>query len=299
MSYCYQAFGLNINSEFEIPLLTPGGDGTDLKIVLGDNTNFSEAPLFINPDYKIGRREFLFNVPGIGSFFIKGGNCIIVDLKTRDSLNKAFVYILGTAMGAVLYQRGDICLHGSVINMGDKAVLLTGDSGAGKSTISSILCSKGYPFLTDDLTLIRNVNGKVWAFPSYAQKKLWLDTIKDLDFNLEDKEHYQILDRQGKYSICYAGNFWNFPLELSYIFNISLANIDTVKLDRVTGIQKMNILTHNTYRSFLIKYFGMTAKYFELCSLITDQVLIYNIKRPHGLATQNEIAGLIIKLTGD
>jgi len=295
MNYFYQAFGLNISSEFEIPLLTAGGDGSDLVIQLGQVSKCAGEILFENEEYQIGLQEFLLRVPGIGSFLVVSGNRIIVNPESTDRLNDIYIYILGTCLGALLYQRGDICLHGSLVKVGAKAVLLTGESGTGKSTISSVLCSKGYPFLTDDIALVRNIAGRVLVYPSYPQKKLWNDAIQHLGLLADGKKRYKILETEEKYSICYLEYFWNQPLELAHIYNFIIADTDTVQISDVSGIRKMNVLTENTYRSFLIKYFGLMNKYFDLCSLIIDKVKMHDIQRPLGLMTQHEIADLIIE----
>ena len=198
-------------------------------------------------------------------------------------------------MGSILYQRGDICLHGSVVKIGEKAVLLTGDSGAGKSTVSSVLCGRGYPFLADDVAVVRKMEGRVFVYPSYPQKKLWSDAIQSLNVLVEDKTRFKIQENEEKYALCFAEYFWDSRLELSYLYNLVTDEINSVQISQVSGIRRMNVLTQNTYRPFLIKYFGLMEKYFDLCTTVSDRVIMYDIRRPRGLKTQHHIAELIIE----
>src|SRR5439155_24208272 len=60
--------------------------------------------------------------------------CVWPDTLT---LEDAVVYLLGPVLGFVLRLRGITCLHASAISVGDRAVVLLGPAGAGKSTTAA------------------------------------------------------------------------------------------------------------------------------------------------------------------
>jgi hypothetical protein len=55
-------------------------------------------------------------------------------------------------------------LHGSAVTIGDRALLILGHSGAGKSTIAAGLRDRGFGFVTDDACAI-DASGLLWPGP--------------------------------------------------------------------------------------------------------------------------------------
>lgn len=298
MTHCYQAFGLNLRSSFEIPLLPQGGDGLDVGIELTSECSLQEEVLFSNGEYMIGAQELRLNVADTADFLVSGGTRILVCPLDRGRFEDIYVYILGSCLGAILNQRGQVCLHGSAVKAGSKAVLLAGESGAGKSTLSSLLCERGYPFLTDDVARMENRGSGIWVHPSYPQKRLWEDALQELRLDDPARRKYRITEKEDKYSIDCGDFFWNSPLELSAIVDLAVSDTDQVIITPLKGIAKMNALTDNTYRPFLLKYFGLTARYFDMCSYIIDHIPIVRIERPRGRLTTEEVADLFLRYAG-
>ena len=53
-----------------------------------------------------------------------------------------------------MIQRDIVAIHGGTIVIDNKAIILTGNRGAGKSTLTTGLRLKGYPFISDDVAAI-------------------------------------------------------------------------------------------------------------------------------------------------
>jgi hypothetical protein len=67
----------------------------------------------------------------------------------------------------LLGKRGDLILHASCVSVDGVALLFLGHSGAGKSTIASLLESEGATVLSDDRTIVTFVDGaaEAWGTP--------------------------------------------------------------------------------------------------------------------------------------
>jgi serine kinase of HPr protein (carbohydrate metabolism regulator) len=79
-------------------------------------------------------------------------------------------------------------LHASAIAVGGRGVLLSGPSGAGKSDLALRLIDRGAQLISDDVTLVRRVDGSLRASPPERIKgKLEVRSlgIFDLDY-IED-----------------------------------------------------------------------------------------------------------------
>ena len=62
------------------------------------------------------------------------------------------IYVMCSCLGFIMLQRNMVAIHGGgVIEMDNKAVIFTGDRGAGKSTLTTALRRKGYKFISDDV----------------------------------------------------------------------------------------------------------------------------------------------------
>jgi hypothetical protein len=67
------------------------------------------------PTWEIGGEAFLLRVPRLARFLITAGRQIEVDLEFGTEERDATGFILGTAFGILLHQRGALVLHGSAV----------------------------------------------------------------------------------------------------------------------------------------------------------------------------------------
>jgi hypothetical protein len=97
--------------------------------------------------------SFRLQVHNVADFLIEHGNRITVvpfsgaDIQ-RDRLR---LFLLGPAIGALLYQRGYALMHGNVVDVSGKRIALLGDPGVGKSTLAAALCLRGAELVADDV----------------------------------------------------------------------------------------------------------------------------------------------------
>ena len=91
-------------------------------------------------------------------------------------------FVLGSAFGILLHQRGALVLHGAAVAKDGRALAICGASGAGKSTLAAALCRRGCTLVTDDICVVgENVNQRPIVFPDGRQLKLWKESIDQLD----------------------------------------------------------------------------------------------------------------------
>ena len=76
-------------------------------------------------------------------------------------------YIVDHAIPNGLTYGGDMIIHAAGLERNGKAVVLLGDSGRGKSTLSLNLASAGWNLLGDDSIRLELRGDRLWAWPSY------------------------------------------------------------------------------------------------------------------------------------
>lgn len=100
-------------------------------------------------------------LPDIGQFHIRNGQTIEVQHPSTVSDELLGLYLLGSAMGCILHQRGLIPLHISTVLINGQAWGFTAPSGTGKSTLGARLHHfAGCPMVSDDVAALYKIDGQ-------------------------------------------------------------------------------------------------------------------------------------------
>ena len=173
----YRAFNLNIFSELALPGQLEGNETPqtiDINIRFGAvSPTGINAPLTHSYCFQTNKKTFWLNVPKIARFLVENGNTITIDPAPeldKTQWNRLSLWVLESCFSTLLMQRGLFLLHANAIDIGDSVILLAGERGAGKSTLSMGLLQQGSSLLTDDLCVI-NKQGVI--LPGFANVKLW------------------------------------------------------------------------------------------------------------------------------
>ncbi|MEG0712731.1 MAG: hypothetical protein RR448_10900, partial [Niameybacter sp.] len=122
----------------------------------------------------------------------------------------------------------------------DKAVIITGDRGAGKSTLTTALRQKGYKFLADDVaaTLIEEVPKIQCGFP---YQKLCEDAMDAMGY---DKGRYTSFEGDGKvkYIIPAFNDFEEEDKPLEAICEIVAGDVQQVEIEVIKGQEKLRYI---------------------------------------------------------
>jgi hypothetical protein len=294
-SFTYKAFGLIICSDFECPELIISSGTPDVLIKFGTTPQSLKNPLFTGVRFQTSGQEFLLTVDSIARYYIQNGNSITIEVFPDSEMSEVRLFLLGSALGAVIHQRGLLPFHGSSVKLGDSAIILSGLSGAGKSTLAAAFRQKGYHILSDDISVISfSPEGLTLVHPGYPQMKLWTDSIQKLG---DDPSKYsQIRKRIEKHSIPIESSFWNQPLPLSRIFIINSSNLGELKVELIKGVEKISLLKTHTYRFNFVSGQQMHAKHFKSFEMLAKNVDVFRLTRPSGKFIFDELINLILDI---
>ncbi len=296
----YHAFGLIIESDIPMEeLLLTEVDISDVKINKGRVPDELEDALVNTETFKVSKNEYLASIKEVGKFYVAKGNYILYEPMDGLDIEKIKLYLLGSCMGAVLYQRGILPLHGSCIKTADSAVIITGISGAGKSTIAAALRQKGCLSLSDDVVAVNFIDNTLWAIPSYPGIKLWEDALIRMNIVSDKKSLGRIKDEYEKYALKNVNEFYNHPKEISHIIEIIPIEQTQVVVEEVVGAKKLEIVINNMFKGLIAEAMGLRSWYYKQCVTIAACTNIYCIRRPKNMPKEQEIAEIILRLTGD
>ena len=199
----YTAFGLAITSDVVLPELVkhpaPQDAAEKVKIAGSNRTSWPKLKISEHSTaiVQMSDDDWRLSLEGIGWFRVSQGQSIEWE-RWDDSVSDRDLrtFLVSTALGALMIQRGNLMLHATTIVKEGKAVLLLGEPACGKSTLAFCLQENGWKLLSSEITYVDS-NGMVW--PGVQQIKLWLDALMELDLN----KHNLPLVRRGlkRYSL--------------------------------------------------------------------------------------------------
>ena len=293
----YRVYGLNVASEITMPELPAAeqgeGCGIDAFIAYGKVSGDIEDGVVVDPCLKLSKREFYLHIKGTARFYVADGCVIVVQPEGRGDEEEIKVFLLGSCLGMLLYQRNIVAMHGGAVVIDGQGIIITGHTGAGKSTLISALREKGHKFLADDVcALTRDDGSNIMIHPSYPQAKLCRDAMERMGY---DTENYQRTDPyRDKYIVPLDRFFSGKEVVLRGIYEIRKVFNQKTEINEVLGAEKLKLILRNVYRMEIIHYLGISGSYFKKCLEIAGSVPVYSISRPEGKITVEEQVGLIM-----
>ncbi len=293
----YKAFGLVIESEIVFHELIPyDGEKSDIIIINGKVPEALEDIVVEASNIKICKDKYWLDIENVARYYVEKGELIIMEPYKNACFEEIKLYVLGSCIGAALYQRRMLPLHGSFINVEGKGLLLTGESGVGKSTIAAVMLKKGFKMLTDDVAavVLHGLKGPT-VYPGYPSQKLWEDAIERIGIVEEKKVLNRVNKDLNKYSVMRDKYFDNNPIPIKVIIEITSAIGENIKIEEITGAGKLEVVLKNTYRKILIEAMDLREWYFNQCVNISEKIVVYRVTRPLNKHLENEIASLIME----
>lgn len=297
----YQAFKLNFITPFQCPQLLEMNEADEdlpkVTVSYGAVPENLENPLNSAPVYEATNTEFLMRVEGIGRYLIRNGDEIIIDPHPDATEVGLRLFLFGSAMGALLNQRGYYVLHASSIATEKGAVLFTGHSGAGKSTTVQAFIDHGYKKLSDDTVALYydEVSQKVMVLPSFPNTKLWQKSAQMLGKETEGRA--RVNTGLEKFNFSTKENFINEPMVLHAIYQLLPTNECTeLMFDEPSMMEKFKLLFNNTYRRRYAEKLSCKENHFRISTATAKQARIKRLKRPEH---QNTIEALVNALEKD
>ncbi len=199
----YTLFGWRVQSALPLPELRPwrGDDrAPDLSIAVGAVPPLDPDLPSLVPGVHVNPHGLRVAIPEVATYWMEEGrHVIIAPLLPRDS-HMIRVFLLGTVLAILCFQRGLVPLHASAVDIDGRALLISGASGAGKSTLAAAFSARGYRLLSDDLCALQLVEGQpLRILSAFPRVKLWDDSARqlqvptgDLDRTREGLEKYNL-----------------------------------------------------------------------------------------------------------
>lgn len=283
MSFSYWAFGLNIQSDIEFPeFVNAEFELADLVISHQEvPKKLKSKPLIEQNHVAINDDEYYLEVENVAKYYAYQGKIIDVDINPRADSRTIRIYLLATVMAAVLHQRNCIPLHASAIKWKSGLVVITGESGAGKSTTVSGLVKSGYSIFSDDVIVLKQEKNKeVQARASYPMIKLWDDAIEKLQSELFKRRDFVVKPGYEKFGFFFHERFDVNPYHIKLIVVLKIKEIDHIEYKELQGGDAFKEFMAQSYRPGLLHSNSLRAlNYAMLVSILKNAKLVL-VHRP-------------------
>jgi len=279
----YSAYGLLFESDIELPEFTASQDSRptpDVRVLLAPVPERLENPAGTGVLFEATEGEFLLRLPDVAAYLVRGGNEILVQPQPDAIDSEVRVFMLGSAIGALLHQREKLVLHAAALGTEQGAVLFAGVSGAGKSTLLSEFLSRGYSMMVDDVCSIElDSAGDPLVMPGYPRTRLWADAAARLDVDTTDLTR----TRQSleKYERQLPDRFWNDPLPIRKIYILKSHNHDEIKITEPPLVRRFNVIKNNTYRRTFLNGLAMQESHFAITARVATTAPVGVVSRPN------------------
>jgi hypothetical protein len=237
------------------------------------------APIYSTPRIQINETDFAMTIDGVATYRVKDGQKIWVSPHPGADTASVQLFLNGSVFGALLHQQGAIPFHGCSFEYEGKGIIICGNSGVGKSSVTAAFCQKGAHFINDDITPVCLEKGVAKIVPINTKIKLWDDSLKKLE--IEDKDLKKIRPEMQKFYVPFDGTNRN-PVQLHTMIILSTHEKDLYEAERLTGMTKYNLLRKNIYRKMYLRGMPLTARsLFKNLLDIAEKTEVILVRRPH------------------
>lgn len=291
----YYVYGLKIKSEIEIEefvKLDNINDEDVVSISYGIMSDEIKEGIREGKRIELNDNKIWFHINDIATYCVSNGNKVEVELCDNSDMKLMKIYVMCSCLGFIMLQKKMVAIHGGVIEIDNKAVIFTGDRGAGKSTLTTALREKGYKFISDDVAGIK-IDKVPYVMPGFPYQKLCESAMDKFGYDKEKNTSF-MSDKEVKYVVPALDEFVYEGRELVSIVKLTVGDVEEVTIEELRGSEKLNNIIENIYRGEYIKHLGkMDPIYFKQCVDIAKNINFYVVTRPKDKFTVDKQIELI------
>jgi hypothetical protein len=235
-------------------------------------------PLYKAESWQVNQEEFDLQVEGVGSFYAAGGDLIEYSTETGADVAWVKLYLNGQVLVALLHQRKIINFHASSFIHDGRGVMILGETGAGKTSITVAFAMKGAGFLSDDLTPVIFKGSTPCVWPLTRDIKLREDTVQQLGISREKLKEAEA--GTGKqYLDVNRADVSDYPLHT--ILKIETGDSTKVEFHEPAAAEKFSLLRSEICSWEMLAGMPETeAAYLQQLLKIVEQVRFVRVVRP-------------------
>jgi hypothetical protein len=226
-----------------------------------------------NGRYEVLPGLFRLDVPDVARYRVEDGSRIFIEPRPDAPLEKVRLFLLGSVMGAVLYQRGFFPLHGSAVETPWGAMVFVGNQGMGKSTLAAQFLKKGYRLLSDDVCAVVPAPGGFQIPPALAQFRLCADAFER--FGPIASARFDV----DKFLVPMGDSYCPHSVPLGAIHVLADHDEESPGFQIARGFDRVKRLLENLYRPHYLKGQETQRDLVRLAAQIAEKAALVSVTR--------------------
>lgn len=275
------AYGLLIESELDLPSLTQADAQcqlADINITLTGSIPDLADPIIRERWWQASATATRIEIEGVAVYLVEEGCRIRIQPAEGADPAEVRLFLLGSVMGALLYQRGIFPLHGSAVETPWGAMVFAGPSGIGKSTLAAHFHRAGYRLLADDVCAITlDSSGMPQVLPAFPQMRLKMDAVGRLYGGNIPATSSQNVD---KVVVPLGEGHAPAPVTLRAIHVVTDAGNGSPSLASLSGFDSIRWLDDNLSRPHLLQGPQNKGRLLRLVAEIAQRVEVLQLSLP-------------------
>lgn len=225
----------------------------------------------VGPYSQVRTGELLRVVPGVARFHVLGG-ALRIAIEDGADLEAVDALLHGPVTAALIYQKGDMPLHGAALVPpgANYAVIFVGDKGAGKSTLSYALIQQGWQLINDDLSRIGYPDDLPIVYPGRAATRLCEDACER--FGISTAALPRLEGPPVKFRLPEPAGA-RLPVRVGAIVEIARSSL-VGALEPLHPVAAVALLMRHSYRPAYLQPMGVAPRQFELAASLARDCAI-------------------------
>lgn len=221
-------------------------------------------------------------MPEVGSFYACNGSEVKYAVEKNADQEWVRLCLNNQVLAALLHQRQIINFHASSFVYNDKGIMILGETGAGKSSLTASFILDGAGFLTDDLTPVIFEGDIPFIMPLERRIKLVDDSIEQLDIPGERLKRAEAGTGKHYLQTDYTHSD-NYPLQT--IFRVEVGDNDKPLFYEPDQTERFSILRSEICSWEMLAGMPDTeSEYLHQLLQIVQQTRIVKLTRPHNIS---------------
>lgn len=273
----YQAYGLHFVSDLILPVeVCEASLEIDVTIHQRDFRGSEMESSFMMNDISGFQESLLLEVETVGRFMASSTE--ILYEKAEDVEEGVIVlYVMGSVLASLLHLRGLIPFHGSALVYEGCHLLIMGDSGAGKSSMTQCLMQRGCDFVSDDLLAFDQKCSDLRTLPAFGLAKLSRKQCGDEPFY---KKVPDVFEERDKVYVKRDVLEDNLIPAVTRAVILECHSEDVLVIEAVKGARKVDLLLKQLFRTEYTRLSDTWPQAIRIAMRLASQVEVLSIKRP-------------------
>jgi hypothetical protein len=217
--------------------------------------------------------KFRLDIPDLARYSVEEGKRIVIEPLAGSTQDKIRLFLLGSTMGALLYQRGLFPLHGSAVETPWGVMIFVGAQGSGKSTLAAEFHRMGYRLLSDDVCAIEQTPDGFMVLPALAQLRLCADAFGR--FGSPKGARFDV----DKFVVPLGDRYCPEPRPLRAIHVLSNHDAETPRFKVLRGLDRVRFLLENLYRPHYLKGQRTQSDLMRMAGIIAQHATLATVSR--------------------